>query len=373
MYILGVDTTQAACSAAIFDTQNRQVCARSWKQMPRGHAESLPGIIADALDQAKITLKDIHRLAVTTGPGTFTGVRVGLSAARGFALALELPLVGLNSLEVLAGGVENFHQKRVLAAFDARRDEAYVQLFENGTAKSEPLLLSVADAGQFSGAIKTEIVGTAGAMLAKLNPALIESHAAMLPDAGVLVEMAAQRQPGDEPVQPLYLRKADAKAQTPLLNIKGNKISLLEAGAEFGDVLAEIHKQGFSAPWSCQSIIASLASPGVCCWLAVDEKDNNRPLGFILVRDAAREREILTLAVRIDARRRRVARQLVEKITRDARKAKFTKIFLEVSDDNFSARKLYDKTGFSKFGVRKNYYTGNDGQKHDAILMALTL
>jgi len=104
MYILGLDTTQAACSAAVFDTSSGRICARVWEKMPRGHAEALPAIIAQTLDQAELSFADITKLATSVGPGTFTGVRVGLSAARGFALALDLPLVGVTSLEAIAAG-----------------------------------------------------------------------------------------------------------------------------------------------------------------------------------------------------------------------------------------------------------------------------
>ncbi len=377
MYILGLDTTQAACSAAIYDTSNQQVCARVWQKMPRGHAEALPEIINQALAQAGISFQDIGQLATTIGPGTFTGVRVGLSAARGFALALDLPLVGITSLEAIAAGVDNHRQKTVLAAFDARRDEVYVQLFRNGNPACEPLLLSHEDAANLVGDTDAEIVGTAGELLAALNDRLSLSDAPALPDAAIVAELASQlNQPcqraAQDPVQPLYLRKADAKAQKPLLNIEPGKLKLLPASAAHSEILAEIHAQGFSNPWSAESIASSLSSPGVGALLAVDGlaiDDEQEPLGFVIFRDAAQEREILTLAVRLDARRRNVATFLLNAVCRNATEVKPKKIFLEVSENNFAAQNLYKKLGFSTCGARKDYYTENDGQKYDAIIM----
>ncbi len=363
MYILGIDTTQAACSAAVFDTETGQIMGRVWQQMPRGHAEALPEIISATLKQADISFADIGKLATSIGPGSFTGVRVGLSAARGFALALDLPLVGVTSLEAIAAGVEDFQQKTVLAAFDARRDEVYVQLFDHGTPCHPPQLLDIEQTATLVDRRPVEVVGTASALLVERNNALVVSTAPALPDAGMVAKLASNRS-DEKSVQPLYLRRADAKAQTPLLNIAAGNLGCQPAGAEHCEILAEIHAQGFFNPWSKESLATSLASPGVTGLLAVAE--NHEPLGFVIVRDVAGEREILTLAVRLDARRRQVASFLLNSISGNG---KFEKLFLEVSENNFAALNLYQKHRFVVSGRRKNYYTENDGQKCDAILM----
>jgi len=368
MYILGVDTTQAACSAAIYDTSRKRICARVWQEMPRGHAEALPGMVMTVLDEAGLSFSDIGKLATTIGPGTFSGVRIGLSAARGFALALDLPLVGVTSLEAIATAVEDYHNKTVVAAFDARRGEVYVQVFVNGDASPPPQLLSVDDAAALCDVPDAVIVGTASEMLAELNPHLHMSQAPALPDAAIIAQLASDRAPSG-PVQPLYLRKADAKAQVPLLHIEPGKLVLVEAMPAHSEVLAAIHAQGFANPWSAQNIASCLATPGTCALLACDGRDNSQPLGFIIYRDVAGEREILTLAVRLDARRRQVASFLIKAMTKNAIDQNIARIFLEVSENNFAAKDLYAKSGYKQSGCRKNYYTENDGQKSDAILM----
>ncbi|VAV89732.1 tRNA threonylcarbamoyladenosine biosynthesis protein TsaB [hydrothermal vent metagenome] len=370
MYILGLDTTQAACSAAIFNLSSRRICARVWEKMPRGHAEALPAIIAKTLDQAGLSFADITSLATSVGPGTFTGVRVGLSAARGFALALDLPLVGITSLEAIAAGVENYRQKTILAAFDARRDEVYVQLFDKGEPSQPPQLLDVKSAANLTGGRSVEVVGTASILLVEQNSALVLSQASDLPDAAVVATLAA-RQESQDTVQPLYLRRADAKAQTPLLNIQSGQLELKQVNANHCEILADIHAQGFSNPWSVKNIATSLLSPGVKGLLA--SGNNDEPLGFILIRDAAGEREILTIAVRLDARRRSVASFLLKAISGEAGKEGIKKVFLEVSENNFAAQNLYKKFGFATCGRRKKYYTENDGQKYDAIVMEQTI
>ncbi len=374
MYILGLDTTQAACSAAVFNTSSGRICARVWEKMPRGHAEALPEIIAKTLDQAGLSFADITKLATSVGPGTFTGVRVGLSAARGFALALDLPLVGVTSLEVVAAGVENYRQKTILAGFDARRDEVYVQLFDKGEPSQSPQLLDVGSAANLAGARPVEVVGTASTLLAERNSALVPSNASDLPDAGIVATLASQRDSQDT-VQPLYLRRADAKAQIPLLNIQSGNLELHQITPNHCEILANIHAQGFSNPWSAKNIATSLISPGVSGFIATGDNrdDKSDPLGFVMVRDVAGEREILTIAVRLDARRRHVASFLLKAVCGEAGKGKIEKTFLEVSENNFAAQNLYKKFGFVTCGRRKNYYTENDGQTYDAIVMEQTI
>jgi len=100
---------------------------------------------------------------------------------------------------------------------------------------------------------------------------------------------------------------------------------------------------------------------------------HGEPNGFIMARKMADEAEIITIAVNRQSRRRHIADKMLQELTSRLQNEKIGKIFLEVGENNFAARKLYDKAGFSPCGVRKAYYTGNDGQKEDAITMALQL
>lgn len=114
----------------------------------KGHAEHLIGIVDRALDQAGLALSHIDRLAVTIGPGSFTGIRVGVAAARGFALSLNVPAVGITTLEVMASAQRDKTPHRaVLAAMDAKRDEIYLQSFAaDGSPLDTPRAVSVAEA-----------------------------------------------------------------------------------------------------------------------------------------------------------------------------------------------------------------------------------
>src|ERR1700694_5061493 len=102
MRVLAIDTALAACSAAVLDTGRAAIIASETRVMARGHAEAIMPLIARVMDQAEIEFAELDRIAVTTGPGSFTGLRVGISAARGIALAAAKPAIGLTTLSGFA-------------------------------------------------------------------------------------------------------------------------------------------------------------------------------------------------------------------------------------------------------------------------------
>src|SRR5580693_8596370 len=105
MLILAIDTALDACAAAVLDTDAGKLIAQQSEAMKRGHAEALMPLIARVIKQAGIGFAALDRIAVTTGPGSFTGLRVGLSAARGIALAANKPVVGVTTLTAYAAPI----------------------------------------------------------------------------------------------------------------------------------------------------------------------------------------------------------------------------------------------------------------------------
>src|SRR5437764_13852041 len=102
MRVLAIDTALEACAAAVLDTSASGLAASETRAMARGHAEALMPLIARVMAAARLEFTQIDRIAVTTGPGSFTGVRVGIAAARGIALAADKPAVGLSTLAAFA-------------------------------------------------------------------------------------------------------------------------------------------------------------------------------------------------------------------------------------------------------------------------------
>ena len=136
MIVLAFDTAQGALSAAVRDGEGE--LAAIFEERTRGHAEALMPMLETVLAEAALGFAGLDALAVTVGPGTFTGLRVGLAAARGLALARGLPLVGVTTLEAVAAPVSAVAGEAVVAAFDARRDEIYLQVFDDGLADARP-------------------------------------------------------------------------------------------------------------------------------------------------------------------------------------------------------------------------------------------
>ena len=98
MRVLAIDTALEACAAAVLDTESAGIMAHESLAMQRGHAEALMPLIKRVMDRAGLAYAALDRVAVTIGPGSFTGLRVGIAAARGIALAAGKPAVGLSTL-----------------------------------------------------------------------------------------------------------------------------------------------------------------------------------------------------------------------------------------------------------------------------------
>jgi tRNA threonylcarbamoyladenosine biosynthesis protein TsaB len=220
LQILALDTAQSACSVAVW--RDGTVVARRWESMARGQSEALMPMVRAALEEAGSTFPQLDLLAVTVGPGGFTGLRIGLAAARGMALAAGLPCLGVTTLEAVAHGIPD-HERgdgRVLVALDSKRADIFAQVFGPGLKPVQaPMAVLPANLhGLLSkSASSVRIAGDAAPRAAK---ALEEegftvqlSAASGVPDAAVVAEMAANRwKPGDPcpTPAPLYLRQPDA-------------------------------------------------------------------------------------------------------------------------------------------------------------------
>jgi tRNA threonylcarbamoyladenosine biosynthesis protein TsaB len=212
MLTLAIDTAANHCAAAVLDATGREL-GRAVETMDRGHAERLMAVIADALGRASVAYADLGLIAVSVGPGSFTGVRVGVSAARGLALALAIPVVGVSTLEALASEASDKRPgEPLLAAIDARRSEIYLQSFDgDGLPLSPPAVTTVDLAAEHASA--TIVCGSAALALAqRIGAQAVEPLA---PTADIAVFGRIAMRPGRErtPPSPLYLRQADAKPQ----------------------------------------------------------------------------------------------------------------------------------------------------------------
>src|SRR3954468_11759127 len=140
MLILAIDTALDACAAAVLDTEAGKLIAQESQSMKRGHAEALMPLIGRVIKASALGFANLDRIAVTTGPGSFTGLRVGISAARGIALASEKPVVGVTTLAAYAAPIVSQDAEHpVISAIDARHDQLYFQVVSgNGGSLERP-------------------------------------------------------------------------------------------------------------------------------------------------------------------------------------------------------------------------------------------
>lgn len=207
MIVLGLDTCLNACSVAVVD--GGRVLAHRSVVMARGHQERLAPMAQAVMADAGLPFAALGRIGVTVGPGSFTGLRVGIAFAKGLASALGLPAVPVGALEALAAeGGEGL----VAAAIDARRDQVYLQAFEAGRPLMAPDALPLGQAAarivELAMGRPLTLVGSGAPLLADAAPAA----RVLTPegcDARKVAELAAARAPA--PLKPLYLRAPDAK------------------------------------------------------------------------------------------------------------------------------------------------------------------
>lgn len=220
MSVLAIDTSMQACSAAVFvDGRLSEI----FEARARGHADAIMPMISRVMAEAGVGFDTLDKLAVTTGPGTFTGVRVGVAAARGLALATSLPLIGRSSLWVMARGlasteaVVNGHT--ILIAADARRGEVYWALFDaEGNEMRPPAASSPTDVVAKLPNSQVVVAGSGASLIGQAageaGKEISVVREDLLPRAGWLATGAANLEAPSEPPKPLYLRAPDAKPQT---------------------------------------------------------------------------------------------------------------------------------------------------------------
>lgn len=195
--ILAVDTALSCCSVAVL--QGDAVLAHLREPMARGHAERLAPLAEAAMLAAGLSFAALDRIAVTTGPGSFTGLRVGLAFARGLAAALQRPCIGVSTLKVLA--LEEGSEGRRAGAI-AAPGGVFFAVYQNGSEVVAPARMTAAEACAL-----LEGARAAGPGAALLGAASSREH----PDATVLARLAAALDPAQHPPQPLYLREPYAE------------------------------------------------------------------------------------------------------------------------------------------------------------------
>jgi tRNA threonylcarbamoyladenosine biosynthesis protein TsaB len=216
--ILAVDTALGACSVALLGDE--RMLTHRCVVMERGHAEALAPMVEDVMRESGVALGELDRLAVTTGPGTFTGQRVGLAFMRGLRVALKIPLIGITTLDAMAAAaLAETGAAYAAALHDAKRGEVYFGLSSRDGVLIAPRLIPLEDAvvairGCVPSGGTVAFAGTAGAAASVrwiADGGLAIASSVLQPDAKWVAKLALNAPAPVEPPRPLYLRPADAR------------------------------------------------------------------------------------------------------------------------------------------------------------------
>ncbi|MEO1112630.1 MAG: tRNA (adenosine(37)-N6)-threonylcarbamoyltransferase complex dimerization subunit type 1 TsaB [Pseudomonadota bacterium] len=218
MRVLAIDTALANCAAAVLDDGSESACFESFaEEIGRGHAERLMDMIGEVMAETSTAFSDLDRVVVTIGPGSFTGLRVGLAVARGFGLVLGTPVVGITTLAAIArasapmdGGAP------VLVALTGKGDEVYCQEFDaSGEKTGEASVRTISDLA----ATMPKCIRLAGSAAERIASELDLPSAQIISRAGFpgirdVAELGLLADPVTASPSPLYLRPPDATPQT---------------------------------------------------------------------------------------------------------------------------------------------------------------
>jgi len=215
MKLLAIDTASTLCAACVWDAGAGRELGRCVEDIGKGHAERLMDVIAEALSRAGATYADLGAIAVSVGPGSFTGIRVGVAAARGLALATKIPALGVTTLSAIAEEARKaYPDRRIIAAIDARRDELYVEDHApDGALSFGPAIVNVADAAGLLRGLPPVLAGSGSGIIAAFDPSADRSGGAATADIAVYARLAAAGRVHGSPPTPLYLRGPDARPQ----------------------------------------------------------------------------------------------------------------------------------------------------------------
>ncbi len=217
MRILALDTALPAVSACVLDSSGAEPLARETIAMERGHAEALLPLVQRVVDSVEGGFASIERIAVTVGPGSFTGIRIGLACAQAIALARKIDVVGVSTLAALAAPIilEPFDGV-VAAAVDARHGQVYVTAYgPDGRTILPPRRVGAHEALRALGDGPLQLVGSGAPILEAeargtgVTAHVVNSDAA--PDIAFVARLGFVASPADAPARPLYLKAPDAK------------------------------------------------------------------------------------------------------------------------------------------------------------------
>lgn len=334
------------------------------------HSEQLMPAVERMLKSLDCRPQDLDAIGVCVGPGSFTGVRIGIAAANAMALALSIPAVGISSLEAMARGVFRF-PGTIFATLDAQRERVYrlACRFEGGgeILHAEDVIGLDHLERELAYQENPILLGDALSMMQSFPKGTIlgEPQERYIRASSVCLLTGEKLGKGSaESPRPVYLRKSQAEIQfEEKLRKHHYRAQVMDSRNVEGAY--EVEKLSFEQPWTRTSFYEELKNPNAH-YMVIEEEESGKIVafgGFWKILDQA---HICNIAVHPDYRGLGIGSRIVEALLKRGKELHITETTLEVRESNKVARNLYGKYGFKIGGIRKEYYADN---REDALIL----
>lgn len=385
MKVLALDTSYTTVASCAIIEDGKTI-VELHKNGEREHSQTLMPMVKELFDKAGLSLQDMDLLSCGKGPGSFTGLRIGIATIDAFKDVTNKPICGVTSLEALAYGAiikKGKSNCKILSIINAKNDNVYfaVYRFHNGhlSLYKNPEMRNISDTVNY-----INLIGEPLYIVGDFDPEKIESlidvtadretaegkdvnqheYISNLPTMAECIGVAAEEKyklgtiTDITTIKPYYLRKPQAERQRDPNYFEDNEVSILHmTSIDLENILN--HYDEYENSWTKDALEQDFENS---TYLVA--KRNDICLGFISYRIVMDELEIMNIVVNKNYRMRGIASKLLSYVIR---KEDYEKINLEVNVNNKPAIIMYKKFGFMKVGIRKNYYNGTD----DAILMSI--
>ena len=380
MKILAIDTSSKICGVTILE--DNEVLINLSNDDEKTHSVKLMPMIDEAFKSTNLSLDDISLLACCTGPGSFTGVRIGIATIKAFADVKGLPVVGVTSLESLAYNLFDALKDSsvVCSLIDAKNNNVYCGIYEKNNNKFNLISIFTDSIDNTIEKIKHSIssmnvadisfVGDASyiykeKILSVFSNANFANEEQNLQN-GISVGRAgyAKYLSGEygnsSSISPIYLRKSQAERALE------EKIQILPMTMEDIDSISPDFEGNFDKFWNINNLKNDFQNQNATYFIA---KLDNEIVGFAGILKICDEANIMNIVTKTSKRHLGVGEKLLKELISSSKKQTLKSITLEVNVNNYPAIHLYEKFNFKRIGLRKKYYNNTD----DALIMTLEI
>ena len=392
MKVLAIESSGLTASVAV--VEETRTVAEYTVDYKKTHSQTLLPMIDEVVRMTDLELAEIDAIAVSGGPGSFTGLRIGSATAKGLGLALDKPLIHVPTVDGLAYQVYGCRDI-ICPIMDARRNQVYTGIYtfsasagkKEGTREVDPVFqvlrmqmaIAVEDLIRRLNNYNRPVVFLGDGvpvyreMLSaglKVPYSFVPSYmnrqrAAVVGALGIRYYKAGKYETAMEH-QPEYLRQSQAERERAQRE-KTAKLVIRELKAEDAAAAAEIEYQSFPDPWSQNGILDTVSNPSTVCLLA---EKAGKAVGYLFAYRAGDEAEIARIAVAGEQKRQGVGKSLMRTLEEIGKKKQIRRLLLDVRESNREARAFYEKMAFQEDGIRRGFY---QDPPEDAVLMSREL